>query len=914
MSGTRRNANEVYAAREKADSTLCCWMVVAVFAVILVGVVAIPNESGLVNRPHENDNDDDGWSFTKSDDDDDDDGSKSHRLVVAAAPVAAKLVSRAPKGGVNLASAESVVLSHDSVLHSDYLGVHPKFVGCHADEDHISLKAASTLSLDESAVAGYFVDSQNHEASKYVNTPTAKVAFDEEAGTIVFTVDVPYLPLDAAYLLSFEPFTNSGDRVASKSDLLHAPGGCQNLPPLKGTEKYVDVWAHSPNAFYNASAIPRAVTTRGGAYATANGWKFTPTSCARGKYTWATKVHTLKHCTSADGAILVAVDASSKNVAVVSGTLWLNLLWPNGNDGENIRYMQWPFSFALYVDTFESKIGIIDSVRRTNSILRADADSKVKIAAAQKAAAAVVVSGAASEALPFIGVQWTTFTTLVDSWFTPEHDGENTTVSDSRGLRIRVRVTSTSTTSETDMSIAAKYAPKNTVSAIVKTLDLPTTKTATYGEFKVEHVPIAGDTEIQCVRDSSRVECYHNVTFLLTPNYIEVYQGSFDVYLCSDGVNCEILNVDHSIHIDVAVTDPSADIEEVDQLQISVSAHLNSASAARLDENAAAFDGGDRVCIQSYAVGPPQLTQSIDLRTISAWLCADDKPESKEESPALPTLLDSKLTDSDEFVPQKYLKSRATPSTGCSSRKHRIQLVGSKDKQESEIVALHYGVTVHEPGSYGSWSTAVCFNSSTIFYDSAGNSVHRPHQYVQTEVVAVPTEKRRHTHKTAVNVIASSRTQHRAFLSLSLAAETSVEEKTPHSLDAISRVKSIQDSLAPSFEILTSPELGKMLQTLDANGKLSRFNGVSIEVTPHTRRERQLHNVRESTALWMSAYILIIGIIIACPVIWCFIVRNPRVTSVDDDDENVVKPIPAEPEAEEDNVSDGDTGSVTGSV
>ena len=66
-----------------------------------------------------------------------------------------------------------------------------------------------------------------------------------------------------------------------------------------------------------------------------------------------------------------------------------------------------------------------------------------------------------------------------------------------------------------------------------------------------------------------------------------------------------------------------------------------------------------------------------------------------------------------------------------------------------------------------------------------------------------------------------------------------------------------------------------MLRTLDAKGRITRFNSISFDVTPQTERERKLHNVHESSAVWIVFLIFLFGCIIAAPLIWLLLTRKP---------------------------------------
>src|SRR5690606_5007443 len=81
--------------------------------------------------------------------------------------------------------------------------------------------------------------------------------------------------------------------------------------------------------------------------------------------------------------------------------------------------------------------------------------------------------------------------------------------------------------------------------------------------------------------------------------------------------------------------------------------------------------------------------------------------------------------------------------------------------------------------------------------------------------------------------------------------------------------QSVRVALDANFETLTSPQLGRMLRSLDAKDRLPRFVTAQFDVTPATQLERQLHNVNESTAAWTLGAILVLGAALACALGLC---------------------------------------------
>ena len=400
------------------------------------------------------------------------------------------------------------------------------------------------------------------------------------------------------------------------------------------------------------------------------------------------------------------------------------------------------------------------------------------------------------------------------------------------------------------------------------------------------------------VTELTHVACTRNFTLVLLPRSHELYEGAFEVKLCNNNNNkqCGAKTPDHRVRFDLAITDPSADMQDVKALQTEITSHLNTAATHQIHEDA--FEGGDRVCMQTYAVGPPALMQSIDVRTIAAWLCVDDDkqvnrdPTEYAHAPHNPRRIElEKLRDSlgpssssssSSSSKKKgkkskasristraaYLSTQASATSGCLARHHHIQLYGTPPAdsplnkytlQKARNISVQvYQPTVHEPGAYGSWSSALCFNASTVFVDERGNSVHRTRYYFQSEVAILPTEKRRHNHATQLGDDGAPQFNHRTFGLFERAARSDSARLDEH-VERIAR-----DVRTPPAQ-LTSEQLGKMLGKLDATQHLDRFHTAKFNVKVGTSRtERYLYHHSTGADIWVVLVVVVLAFVFAC--------------------------------------------------
>jgi len=743
---------------------------------------------------------------------------------------------------------------------------------------------------------------QLDEAAKNTNLdPKAKILLDERSGQIEFILDVPYVARDGAFVASFEPMpTKLREELKRGTNLLHSPGTCQSYG---GSFDHVNAWDHAPNALYtdafNRSSLYRNAKAE---------WNFYPLSCSRFSMHLSTSPEHLASCRNSDKHTSPIAFSATDAAVSVSGTLWLHRIEPSSTESEGgedvngvaVKHRSWPFSFSLYIDQYESKAAVTDvpsqEYTRAYNAISSDSenssllDSNVDVSAVDK-----LISMHAKSTL-----QWITRTSIGEAWFDPEKDGKDsldTELHKERALRLRMVSRSTSPyelfeeatsglhkQTENDESIqttlldAARRisAPRYSVIGF-DTFFNAKKEVNSLGRFRVTEADFVDNSaeNVECTvigEDGQRiVECLQNWTIVLVPlsaSSAELYQGAFEIKLqnekTANGGDASNRRRYHLVRLDVAITDPSTDLVEVEQVQTEITSHLNDAATRQIHETA--FVGGNRVCMQTYAMGPPQMMKSIDVRTIAAWLCVDDSrdavkdPENKAREPENPHRLGSKTLSKlkkerkvggEEELSQRslYLSTHASAKSGCSERHHSIQLFGRQpvdtelsDRElakSRDIVVKTYQPVVHEPGAYGSWSSALCFNISTVFFDERGNSVHRKRYYFQSEVIVMPTEKRRDP---TFNL-------HRTFSSFERAAHQSSVRHDQYAKSLL---------ISPSVIQLTSPQLGELLNKLDSSKKLDRFHTAKFDVDiGSTRKESHLYHINQATDISIFFIIII---------------------------------------------------------
>jgi hypothetical protein len=220
-----------------------------------------------------------------------------------------------------------------------------------------------------------------------------------------------------------------------------------------------------------------------------------------------------------------------------------------------------------------------------------------------------------------------------------------------------------------------------------------------------------------------------------------------------------------------------------------------------------------------------------------------------------------------------YLSTQASAHSGCMKRKHSIQLFGDapadsalSDAQVSranELARRTYAPTLHEPGAYGSWSSAVCFNASSLFVDQNGSSMHRNRYYFQSEVVVMPTEKRRG---------GTAHGAHRTFESFERVALGTADEARL----APDTERTVRYVRTPPTQ-LTSPQLGTLLKTLDASKTLERFHTAQFDISlGKSRSELRLYGYRQNVPIAVIFVVLFLSVCIAASVLACLSASKKR--------------------------------------
>lgn len=873
-SSSRGNAEEkrrkeMERAWQYSDSGAWCWIIFfAFFAFFFLWVLA-PNYNGnayLAHRRHHRDDDDDDTSSHHSgngtehshsddDDDDDDDNHYGHEHYGYYPP---------PRYGYYPFFAyEKLDASADD---SEVTRARVKAT---ATLPHIDSDTSTVWKGDNRGYEGCISDAERTQLDASVARPSAHILLNEKSGEIEFIVHAPYIAADGAYVATFEPMPKEIDvEIARGTDFLHTPGTCQSA----GKMDYEDAWLHAPNALYT-EAFNKSSLYRG------TEWQFYPLSCSEFAMHWSATAPQLERCRTSDKHSSPIAFSATDTAVSVSGTLWVHYIRPD------MSSESWPFAFEIHIDQYESKIAVTDVpaqhyVRTSEPRVNED---QLDVSAAQK-----MLQMHAQSTL-----HWVTHTGVEKVWFDAEGDGEDakdTELHKERAMRMHLMSRSASPyalfaeatrelhADQSELLAAVRAAAPSYRIAGFETFFRSEDKQDLTGRFRVTEADFVDELkrsaaprcEIAAEADDI-VVCTQNYTIVLVPlqaSSAELYEGAFELKMN------DVKQPAHSVRFDVAVTDPSTDVVDVEQMQTEITSHLNNAATKKIHENA--FVGGDRVCMQTYAMGPAQLMQAIDVRTIAAWLCVDDSKdvirdlENKARTPHNPERVKSRqLRQSSETKlsrRSRYLSTQAAHGTGCSERRHSIQLFGRASPNSSlstrelrksrDIVVQTYAPTLHEPGAYGTWSSALCFNISTLFVDQAGNSVHRQRYYFQSEVVVMPTEKRRD----------STLNMHRTFAAFERVAAAAADTKilNEHSAKAARLLRGLPVDL-------TSTQLGELLEKLNKNKKLDRYHTATFDVTVgSTRQENHLYGVRQATSITVFFFILIFAICIVAAT-WGFL-------------------------------------------
>jgi len=731
---------------------------------------------------------------------------------------------------------------------------------CRTEESRIALKQSTRTALLD-PMGRHASSVRQWPAKSLVAPPRLTARFDEEHVRVILALDVPFIAADAMFFASMRPFDAVNWRTATSQ--WHVPTDqCQNTRAAAGEpNETTAMWAHPPNALYKSALHD----TQFSSYAPLNSavWRFSSATevkpaCDRVRLVANMSFAELQSCDTTNGGSPVTIEATTFG-ANIAGTLWLTLLWPSGDDAtaaaedDEIDHVAWPLAFSLSVDPQEAKISISNSPRQP--LVSTVHSEDVSTPLAQRVAKNQnIVERVQSDPQALFIPQWEHQTRLVDIWFDKAGDAAHgityAAVVSRTGRYMRMQIETTSRLTNRDAlaamvpfaesnaerfwGIVHSHAPQFEARSIRRGRDAPID---TFGHFRVGEVS-AAEGDQKCFLGV----CSHKRILALEPETAQLYEDTFDVLLYDSSSTAHAQSEpDLVVHIDVAVSDPvfdasAASMHKLGSIQLETTQHISTSDSPIIHEHPF-LGGSDRVCMQTFAIGPKSLIDSIELHTLRAWLCVDDSSSSQQA--------DSIEAPKRERTPGE--QSELKQGTGCTGQRHYIAL--HTDHLLNEMAQRVYQPEVREPGVYGARSTAVCFNTTTAFIDYNGNSVYRENQYFQCEVHVSPAQWRRRSIADKHQREATARRGCFAALSRLLQpADDGQQQQQP------------PQAAATSARPASGSSLTSALKKLDVEGRIERFHTTRFTVSPgETMREKRLAGVSEPTSFLAIVIIIVVA-------------------------------------------------------
>ena len=512
--------------------------------------------------------------------------------------------------------------------------------------------------------------------------PALNLHIDEEEGTIHFTVEVPYIPFDARYVISFDPIEHSAENPLTCSSNYEG-----ELSVNETQSKHASIWGHAPNANYRDAFSSKKEFA---AYYSSpqSKWMIQPSGCSHIKYGATFTVGELTECSDAEGNFAVglsqlATGTQSSAVSMI-GIVWVSLLQPSsdsqlpGQDTlENaVVVAKWAHPFSLTIDERDSKIILADSANGgiRSVIEHTPVYAKDSQGSTERPRAATIMRKASltKEGLLELNLQ-TQF--AVD-------DGEACEASSLSLAQILWR--------EFEMAEALVHDAVGAYCVKVKNPD---------------------GKEEQVVLQDWRIR---------SKKPLDVYDGDFVLLFCefdskeTDNV-CDETNAIHRTTLGVRMSKENSETTEKIAFHSEITQHV-SVSDDETKVHSGAYESGDRACMQSYVIGPKQLTSQIEVKIVEAWICTSNDG-------------DEKTSNKDELQ--------------CKARPHAVQLVGTNPNTTEVVLNASRNVTVHHPGVYGLLSVGVCFDVNARFIDGSNRSVIEKNQRYESKVIMQPATIRR---------------------------------------------------------------------------------------------------------------------------------------------------------------------------
>lgn len=512
--------------------------------------------------------------------------------------------------------------------------------------------------------------------------PALNLHVDEEEGTIHFSVEVPYIPFDARYIISFDPIEHSAEKPLSCSSNYDLDDAEKNT-----TNKRTNIWGHAPNANYRDAFSSKKEYP---AYYSSphSKWLAQASGCSHVKYGATFTVSELTQCADADdnyaiGLSQLATGIESSAVSMV-GIVWVSLLQPStdsqlpGHDTLEtaIVVAKWAHPFSLTIDERDSKIILADSA-----------------------------NGGIRSVIEHVPV------------YAKESQGSTERP---RAATV-MRKTSLTKDGLLELNLQTQFAVEDGEVCEASSLSLAQIM---WREFELVESRPHDAAGAYCVKvknpDGKEEQVVLQDWRLRSKQPLDVYDGDFVLLFCdfdtkeTDNV-CDESNAIHRTTLGVRMSRENSETTEQIAFHSEITQHV-SVSNEETKVHTGSYESGDRACMQSYVIGPKTLTNQIEVKIVEAWLCTSEEG-------------DDETSNKDELL--------------CKTRPHAVQLVGTNPNTTEIVFNQSRNVTVHHPGVYGLLSVGVCFDVNARFLDANNRSVIEKNQRYESKVKMQPATIRR---------------------------------------------------------------------------------------------------------------------------------------------------------------------------
>lgn len=510
--------------------------------------------------------------------------------------------------------------------------------------------------------------------------PDLSVHIDEEDASIHFSVTVPYIPYDGRYIISFDPIEHAAEiplECSSNYD------DSTDVDRNETESSRYNIWGHAPNANYRNAFTSKKDYA---AYysAPSSKWIAQASGCSHVKYGATFTIDELTRCADADDRFAVGVSqlATTEKSSAVSlvGMIWISYLQPSEHHDSlknAVVVAKWSHPFSITVDERDSKIILVDSANGgVRSVIKHTPTTAANNQGSTERPRAVTVMRKAS---------------LIQ-------DG-----------RLELNLQTQFPTSE------AECVPKTLKMASIL-----------WKEFEIAESPQHDSRGAYCTKQNGEEKSVILQDWRIRSKQpLNVYDGDFLLLFCElddeTDQECDESNAAHRTNLSVRMSIEDPKTEEKIEFHSEITQHV-SVGEDETKSHTGSYNSGDRACMQSYVIGPKDLTSQIEVKLVEAWLCTSDDESAK-------AIVDEKSAHKDTL--------------SCSGRPHAIRLVGTNQNTSELLLNAALNVSVHHPGAYGLLSVGVCFNVDARFTDSTNRSIVERRQRYESKVKMLPATIRR---------------------------------------------------------------------------------------------------------------------------------------------------------------------------